>query len=165
MSRIETKLIEPAPNTAKYPVNGDFNNVQAWHEGAAGQDVLNSNAVAAHDYLAVTFKSWFDNYDSGRIPWDSVPPQPPIKKWAYATEVFGDDGSFILTYEKVDAPTGELVCDEPLFKRLPAPQGGRVSLIALLSTETGAPGNPTIPTVPVAKTSTDSAGNRWVRVS
>jgi hypothetical protein len=165
MSRIEKKLIMPAPNTALYPVDGNFNNLQVWEEAAAAQDVLNANAVAAHDYMGQTFASWFANYDTGRLSWDSVPPQPPVKKWAFATETFNDDGSFGFTYEKVDAPTGELVCAVPTFKRLPPPQGGKVSLMALLSNEVAAPGNPTIPTVPVAQTSVDSAGNKWVRIA
>jgi hypothetical protein len=160
-----TKLIQPAPNTALYPVDGNFGNMLAWREGNAGALALNDNQITAQNWLNNFNLNWLVNYMDGKMAWDAQPPSPPVGKWAQVTETQWPNGAWNVDVELVADPTGTLVCQVPFFHRLPPPQGGTVSLMGQLVAEgAAAAGTPTIVTVAVGKQSTDSAGNIWFRM-
>ena len=159
------KLLPPAPNTQNYPVDGSFGLMREWREGAAAQDALDKNAIAAQNYLYWFNNSWLAQYNQGSIlPWDANPQLPPVVQWALITESTLDNGGLGIDYVLVDAPTGARVCEVPAFKRMPPPQTGQ-SLMQKLVTEGGATANPSIPVVAVNSTSTASDGTKWVRIA
>jgi len=161
----KTKLLPPAINTANYPAGGAFNQVLAWDEAAAQQDALRANQVAAENY-ATTFSDWLMRYTAGNIPYDSTPPAPPVTQWAHVIETTEDTGALTFSYDLVASPLGTPVCPIPAYTKMPPPSTGQ-SLMAKLVAEgqnaTAGNSNPTIAVVNVGETSTDSAGNVWVR--
>lgn len=166
MSTTAKKLLPPGPNTAQYPAGGSFGGVLAWDEGAASAAAYHTNQIAALDYLNQFNNSWLYRYNTGNLPYDAVPPAPPIKQWAYVTETTEDNGALSFDYVLVDAPTKEAVCAVPAYKKMPAPQNGSVSLMGLISSEGGGANSlPTIATVAVNSIGTDSAGHQWVRIA
>lgn len=157
------KLLPPALNQMDYPAGGTFNKMREWREGAAAQDALNANNLAATNWTNWFNNSWLAQYNQGSIlPWDANPQLPPVVKWALVTETTEDNGALTIDYVFVDAPTGERVCAVPAFKRLPPPQSGG-NLMEKLKNE-GGQVNPTIPVVAVNYTSVASDGSRWVRI-
>jgi len=158
----KTKLLPPAANTATYPAGGAFGQVLAWDEASAQSDALNANQVAVENY-ATTFSDWLTRYMAGNIPYDSMPPAPPVTKWVHAVETTEDNGALTFTYDLVDSPLKTPVCAIPAYTKMPSPSTGQSLMGKLVSEGQNATGNPTIAVVPVGSTSTDSAGNVWVR--
>jgi hypothetical protein len=154
-------LLPGATNTATYPVNGTFNQLIAWQEGAIQQTILNENQNAASNYLSTTFASWLQNYEAGRLAWDAVPPVPPVMLMAMVNVVINPDGSQQVNYSPVPDPNGGLVCQVPSYTKIPPPQAPGSGIIAVPVVTSG---NPTIAVVALFSKSTDSQGNVWVRV-
>ncbi len=115
-------LLPPMVNDAPQnwtPLGQDYDNylLQRNFQGIADTQ----NKTAADFYLRNpdgTFYNWYYwSYDTGRVPYNSLPPDPPNQKWV-TTE--WQDGIFI-RFVLVDMP-GMPVCTVPGYHRQPPPQ-------------------------------------------
>jgi hypothetical protein len=163
------KILQPAVNTAPYPLAQFQNNgpeLKAWYQGAAQEDALNKNTNLRTEYLNGTFQNWLMNYDAGRVAGgdpNAPPPQPPN---GFSVHV-QDDG---ITIELVQ--DGPLVCSLPAYSKIPAPQTVEQAAHMLWVLGGGgnmtnaAPSSPFNSSVPIFGQPIVAAdGSKWVRVA
>ena len=158
------KTLEPiASNPLPLPIGTNFGTMVQWQEAQAQVAVFNKNRVLADNYVNVTFKDWLTNYSGGKIPFDSIPSNPPVRLLASVIEESFPNGGTQVTWDAIDDPKGVFVCEIPMYPKMSPPQVG-VSLMGLLRSEASSQ-EAIVPMVEVGVGSTALDGqSKWVRI-
>ena len=164
---VSLKTLPPmATNPQPFPVGSNFGNMVAWQEAQAQVGAYNKNQQLASDYVNTTFGNWLAQYSIGKLPWDAVPPQPPVQQFAAVTETTWPNGAAAVVWDTIDDPNGGLVCAVPMYQKEPPPQGGKVSLMGVLTSEGSNASTATVPMVAPGNSATSLDGKTtWVRMS